>query len=56
MAPMFSGDDDWLSEIDVPAPAAVADTDETISLGRNSAFSRLASIPHTDSELVKSLT
>jgi hypothetical protein len=41
MAPVFSGDDDWLSEIELPAPAAEAETDETLSLGRNSAFSRL---------------
>ena len=39
MAPVFSGDDDWLSEIEVSASAAEAD--ETLSLGRNSAFSRL---------------
>ena len=42
MAPVFSGDDDWLSEIEVPEPATAAEPDETLSLGRRSAFRRLS--------------
>jgi hypothetical protein len=42
MAPVFSGDDDWLSEIDVPELATAAEPDETLSIGRSSAFHRLS--------------
>jgi hypothetical protein len=39
--PGFSGDDDWLSEIDVPAPSDAEETEDFIRLGRESIFSRM---------------
>jgi hypothetical protein len=42
VAPLFPGDDHWLSEIEGPAPPMVAETDDLIELGHDSVFSRLS--------------
>ena len=39
--PVFSGDDDWLSEIEVPAPPNAKETEDLIHFGRESIFRRI---------------
>ena len=39
--PVFSGDDDWLSEIEVPAPASAKETEDLIHFGRESIFRQM---------------
>lgn len=39
--PGFSGDDDWLSEIEAPAPPDAGETQDLVRFGRESIFSRM---------------
>jgi hypothetical protein len=41
MPPGFSGDDDWLSEIEVPASPRAGETEDFIRFGHTSIFSRM---------------